>query len=249
MKILVTNDDGINSEGLAIVVDFASKLDNAEIIVAAPMSQQSGRSQSIEIHQPFAVLEEKELFKQYPNVKAYAIGSTPTDCVRFILEKVCPTFDYILSGINKGLNIGYTIGYSGTVGAALEGGFNGIKSIAFSTPEESFENAKNNLPRIWSFIQENSLFDYTGVYNVNIPLSCSDDEIRVTRQGDIHFEDGYKLVGENLYEPQSWVAIECKGREDYDTEAIFYHKISITPLSVKKTDEIAYQGIMKKLSK
>lgn len=115
MKILITNDDGIFSEGLAILTKWATKL--GEVYVVAPSQQQSGKSHAITIHSPFEIskvtlgLGEKE---------AYAVDSTPVDCVRFATLGLGIQFDLIFSGINKGYNLGEDILYSGTVGALFE---------------------------------------------------------------------------------------------------------------------------------
>ena len=126
MKILITNDDGIFSEGLAILTKWATKL--GEVYVVAPSQQQSGKSHAITIHSPFEIskvtlgLGEKE---------AYAVGSTPVDCVRFATLGLGIQFDLIFSGINKGYNLGEDILYSGTVGALFEASLRRTNAIAF----------------------------------------------------------------------------------------------------------------------
>ena len=113
MRICITNDDGIHSEGLLRLVQWAQKL--GEVHVYAPKVEQSAKSHAVEIHKPF---EAKPA--QVPGaVTAWAVDSTPADCVRFAVLGRHERFDLVISGINRGLNIGQDIMYSGTCSAAM----------------------------------------------------------------------------------------------------------------------------------
>ena len=114
MRILITNDDGIEGEGLRHLVNWARRL--GEVVVAAPKVEQSAKSHTIEIHKSF----EAKKVEYLPGVTAYAVDSSPADCVRLLVLGLEEHFDLVLSGINRGLNVGCDIIYSGTVGAIFE---------------------------------------------------------------------------------------------------------------------------------
>ena len=103
-EILITNDDGIHSEGLAILAKWATKL--GEVWISAPADQQSGKSHAIQIHQPFKI---EETTLGLGETKAFAVHSTPVDCVRFATLGLNQHYDLIFSGINKGYNMGEDI--------------------------------------------------------------------------------------------------------------------------------------------
>lgn len=127
-RILITNDDGINSDGIARLADAARQF--GEVWVVAPDSQRSGMSHSLSCHAPFEVWE---VDFAVPDVHAYACSGTPVDCVRIgSLGLMQAKPDYVFTGINFGYNISWDIQYSATVAAALEAAFLGIPAIAFS---------------------------------------------------------------------------------------------------------------------
>ena len=113
MKICITNDDGIYSEGLQRLVAWARKL--GEVHVYAPKVEQSAKSPAVEIHKAF----EAKPAAVTGAVKAWAVDSTPADCVRFAVLGQKERFDLVISGVNRGLNIGQDIMYSGTCSAAM----------------------------------------------------------------------------------------------------------------------------------
>ncbi len=125
MRILVTNDDGINAPGLAVLTEIASALSD-DVWVVAPETNQSGASHSLTLHEPLRCREVAE--------RRYAVRGTPTDCVimgvRHILLKKPPAL--VLSGVNQGANIAEDVTYSGTIAGAMEGTLLGIRSIAVS---------------------------------------------------------------------------------------------------------------------
>ena len=124
--ILVTNDDGLGSKGIAALVEAVESL--GEVIIAAPMESQSGMSQAITVKHPLRVRK-----AQLNGCISYAINGTPTDCVKLALNKLLPRKpDLLVSGINHGSNSSASVLYSGTLGAALEGALNGVPSIGFS---------------------------------------------------------------------------------------------------------------------
>lgn len=132
MRVLITNDDGIDAPGLATLVEAvrgAAWLD--EWVVVAPAEAQSAMSHSITLHRPVHV-ERRDLAWG----TGWAAAGRPADCVKLALSGVLPGvdggFDLVLSGMNAGANIGINVLYSGTVGAAREASFAGVPSIALS---------------------------------------------------------------------------------------------------------------------
>src|ERR687889_506189 len=123
-RILVTNDDGVHSEGIRALADALKHL--GDIIVVAPIQEASAIGHALTLRRPLRV----ETI--HPGV--YAVDGTPTDCVNVAITHVIKQKpDLIVSGINKGWNLGDDVTYSGTVSAALEGALLSIPSIAVST--------------------------------------------------------------------------------------------------------------------
>ena len=125
MRILLTNDDGINARGLAVLERIAATLSD-DITVVAPLDEQSGKSRSLTLTEPFRVRRLAD--------KRFAVRGTPTDCVLFALAEAMKDAkpDLILSGVNRGGNLAEDVSYSGTVSAAMEGALAGIRSVALS---------------------------------------------------------------------------------------------------------------------
>lgn len=125
MRILITNDDGIEAAGLDVMQQIASELSD-DVWVVAPETDQSGAAHSLTLHEPMRLRKLSE--------QVYAVKGTPTDCVimsvRHILEEKKP--DLVLSGVNFGANIAEDVTYSGTIAGAIEGTLLGIPSIAMS---------------------------------------------------------------------------------------------------------------------
>ncbi len=135
MKILVTNDDGIDSPGIWALAEAMSRV--GETLIVAPDREQSGVGTSVSLHSGMSVTEVSTPSQE---VRTYAIGGTPTDCVILGLRRLAQGhIDLIASGINLGPNVGSDILYSGTVMATLQGYFRKIPSIALSLATQSRE--------------------------------------------------------------------------------------------------------------
>ena len=229
MKICITNDDGIFSQGITVLAEWAQKL--GEVTIVAPVVQQSGKAHSIELHKAFEVKQ----VAHPTGLRAFAVDSTPADCVRIALTAMNEDFDIVFSGINCGYNLGREIIYSGTVGAALEAGMHSTKGIAFSTGFDTFEGAKKYLDPAWDFIIRSDLLSKSDVWNVNFPQEPA-GEIRLTHQGGRYFSDDFwregdwfRSDGRNIWKPTEDAGM--------DTNAVLLHRyISITPLTHDKTN-------------
>ncbi|MBE5797822.1 MAG: hypothetical protein E7327_10695 [Clostridiales bacterium] len=237
MRIAITNDDGIQGEGLLRLVQWASKL--GEVTVYAPKVEQSAKSHAIEIRKAFEVRE-----AEVPGaVRAYAVDSTPADCIRFALLGQKENFDLIISGINKGLNIGQDIMYSGTVSAVFEAGALGARGLALSAEPDSFDDAVAQLDRIWAYMQENDLFGKCPIWNVNIP-SGTTGEFRIARQGGPYYSDDFAPQDNDLYMPVGKPVWVNTFDDSIDTNAVLHYRhISVTPLTIDRTDRKTFEAI------
>ena len=239
MKILITNDDGIDTLGIRLLAKWAKKL--GDVTVVAPKVEQSGKSQAIEFVQPVEI-------KKVPfidGVTAYSMASTPADCVRFGCVGLGGGFDLVISGINRGVNLGADIVYSGTVGAIFEAARLGARCIAFSAYPDGQEAASKYFDEVYDFIVKNNLFDYTPLFNVNIPYESKG--IRITYQGTEYFSDSFRKVeGQDMY-LQEGEQIPDAYPDDLnrDTVAMEAGYISITPLLKTRTDMSAFDSLKK----
>ena len=232
MKILITNDDGINTLGIKLLAEWAKKL--GEVTVVAPKTEQSAKSHAIEL------LKKIEI-KKVPfidGVTAYSMDSTPADCVRFGVLGLKENFDLVLSGINRGVNIGVDVVYSGTVGAVFEAARLGIPAaIAFSAfPEEQTDAAKH-FDEVYEYLDKNGLFKKNPIYNVNIPKDAH--AIRMTYQGSPYFSDAFVKVdptAELYVQDGAPIPDICPDDLDRDTVAVHKGYISITPLLATRTN-------------
>lgn len=125
MRILLTNDDGINAPGLKVLEAIARKFSD-DITIVAPAEEQSGAGHSLTLTRPIRLHQHE--------ARRYSVTGTPTDSVMIALGHVMQNAlpDLILSGVNRGANLGEDVTYSGTVSAAMEGALAGIRSIAMS---------------------------------------------------------------------------------------------------------------------
>ena len=173
MRILITNDDGIEAEGIIRLARMAREL--GEVYIVAPMHQCSGMSQKVTIFQPMRV--EKRDFPV--NVMgAWCVDGTPCDCVKLAVNCILGFKpDYIFSGLNDGCNMGFDITYSGTMGAAFASVMEGIPAIAFSKDEKgSYDVCEANMLAL----TKRCIAAGQGrgeVWNLNFP-SCPLDEFK-----------------------------------------------------------------------
>ena len=235
MRILITNDDGILSPVLPRLVRWAQKL--GEVVIVAPKVEQSAKSQGIEIRN--AVEVKKVLIGG--DIEAYAMDSTPADCVRFGVLGLGREYDLVISGINRGFNVGHDISYSGTVAAILEGSRLGVKGLAISTDPQSFDDSVERLDAVWEYICKNRLFELNGLYNVNIPLGSS--EFKVTHQGGMYFSDAFECRGEDMYIQVGAPVTSDESNPNSDINAICNGWISVTPITPHKTDFVVYEKL------
>ena len=235
MRILITNDDGINAAGIALLARWAR--DKGEVTVVAPKVEQSGKSHAIDFTRPIEI-KQVELVE---GVRAFYMDSSPADCVRFAVLGMKEKYDLVLSGINRGFNLGKDIVYSGTAGAIFEGGRLGIPGIAFSTEPNTLDGAIAHLDKAYNFIMDNHLLDENLLYNVNLPNSHG--KIRITKQGGIYFHDEFNYLGDDMWEQTGYIVQENEGDPTLDTDSVRDGFVSITPLAHGRTNLVAYEKI------
>src|SRR5687767_15290444 len=175
-RILVTNDDGVRSEGILKLADALRPL--GEVTIVAPLNEASAIGHALTLRRPLHL----EPFGD----QIFAVDGTPTDCVNIAVTKVLDGKpDLIVSGINKGWNIGDDVTYSGTVSAALEGALLGVPSVAFSAPRVKdscdFTTGAEAAAVITRAVLEQGMPKFT-LLNVNVPIGASRG-MRITVQG------------------------------------------------------------------
>ena len=172
-KIMLTNDDGIFTDGMERLARAASKL--GEVWIVAPDSERSGKSHAASFH---SSIEAWEVDYPVPGVRAFASTGTPADCVRIGLLNIIPgSAEFVFSGINYGFNLATDLQYSATVGAAFEAAFQKKHVIAFSEDASPVHEVTDRyLEEIMIELMEKPL-EADQIWNVNFP-SCTLSECR-----------------------------------------------------------------------
>ena len=239
MKILVTNDDGIDAEGIRILATWAKKL--GDVTVSAPKIQQSAKSHAINIHDHI----EAHRVDYIDGVTAYVVDSTPVDSVRFATLGLRTSYDLVLSGVNRGFNMGEDILYSGTVGCVFEAALRGLKGIAFSTDPTDFAEAAKRLDEIYHYFVQHDLLEVSDIYNVNIPLNAKG--IKWTKQGGAYFTDEFAKVDDTHYHQQGYSIYKLGHDYTIDTDAVMNGYVSVTPMSIRRDNLAVFERLAKKL--
>ena len=230
MKVLVTNDDGIDAPGLWAVVKELQEV--GQVAVVAPQQEQSGVGTSVSLRQPIKVSKVKS---QLTGVETYSVEGTPVDCVIIAVNSLFPgEINLVISGSNRGPNIGNDIFISGTVGAALQGYLQGISSLAISVyAYESlhFEVAAKLAALLASKVKE-GLLSREILLNVNLPNLPLEETtgIEITTLSKQSYTGIVQEVQAGHY--QIMRATKLSNIDSHsDIEALQRSRISITPLS------------------
>ena len=236
MRFLIVNDDGIEALGIKLLAQWAMQY--GEVTVVAPKVEQSGKSHAIDFINPLEIKRVDFL----PGVEAWSVASTPADCVRFAVFGLHRQYDLVLSGINRGANMSGDIIYSGTMGAIFEAGNQRHRGIAFSTTPDNLEGSAKYLDEAYNYIINNNLFDYSNLYNVNIPEEVKG--IKITKQGNGYFSDAFYQIDETTYvQHGELIADTCPDDITRDTVAFANGYISITPMTKERTDLVAFEKL------
>ena len=243
-NILITNDDGYNAVGIKILLEIAEKL-GKNVYVISPEKNQSAKSKSITISNNIN-------YKKISNYN-WIVDGTPTDCMIFALNHIFKLHkpDLILSGINAGSNIGDEVSYSGTVAAAWEGAVRGINSIALSqyggdNDIYSYMNSKNNALNVINYLLDLNI-SIPKFYNVNFPFIFSEiikskdylfTELASQKKADeiiLSQDNNYFTIGRMINHNECLL--------NSDLESLKKNKISITPLLLNLTNNLAINNL------
>ncbi|MBI2907259.1 MAG: 5'/3'-nucleotidase SurE [Chloroflexi bacterium] len=188
MRILVTNDDGVYAPGMWTLVEALAPL--GEIVVVAPDREQSGVGTSVTLHHP---VRASAVSPQIPGIETYAVEGTPSDSIILALRTLAGHVDMVYSGINEGANLGNDALISGTVGAALQGYFHGLPSIALSVGslEVSDFTVAARLGLLLGDMIRTDLLPRQVLLNVNVPNKPLEEieGLEVTRLGRRSYVD------------------------------------------------------------
>jgi len=232
MRILVTNDDGIYSPGLAALAKIASRF--GEVRVVAPDIEQSSMGHAITASRPLSYKKSPIVFE---GIDAYRVNGTPADCValgQHLWEKT----DVVLSGINMGPNLGNAMWHSGTLAAAKQAVLFGMKGIALSTPvgdvEPDFDLLDPFVEKALDILLKNPDLN---LINVNFPKNPRG--VRWTRQSVRLYDNKIVPALDPMGRKSYWftvVPLEA-AEEGSDRWAIENDFVSITPLRLDLTNE------------
>ena len=233
MRILVTNDDGIQSPGIVALARPLSAI--GEVWIVAPDRERTAVAHAVTLHKPLRL--------HRVAARTFAVNGTPVDCVNLAVLKIMPKPpSIVVSGINRGVNLGDDVMYSGTVSAAMEGTILGVPSVAVSQEgKRSFRFAVGAAyaARVVRLVLEQGLPEET-LLNVNIPdrprhaikgaritcLSRRRFHNPIIEKLDPHGRKYYWIAGERV----SW-----SRSKEADHEAIEEGLVSITPIRLDRT--------------
>ena len=235
MKILITNDDGINSQLLKVLAN-ALKNYASEILVVAPKFEMSATSHKLTLREGLEVLKYPDIIE---GVSSYSVNGTPADCVKIGLNLLEFKPDIIFSGINNGYNVGNDILYSGTVSAAMEAGLCGYKGIAVSFQKDDIK-AAIHLETVLDYIFNSEILKESEILNINIPHNSKD--IKITHQGVFPFETKYIEKEKNTYYANAkCIGLDVENTIYSDVYNVYNGYTSITPLTVNRCDNKIFE--------
>lgn len=243
MRILVSNDDGVEAPGIRALAEALAPL--GEVIVCAPDREQSATSRSISLHRPLRI----ERLPNWGDIERWAVDGTPTDAVYIGLNHVLKDRppDVVASGINRGANLANDVHYSGTVAAAMEGCVGGLPSFAISLVRggrgahanagHDYSHAAKFAPHLARELGKRGLPRGT-LLNVNVPPG-EPRGVQITTVG----RRSYTAAVIEKLDPRGrayyWIGGDEQAHEDVpgsDCNAVFDHRlISVTPLHLDLT--------------
>ena len=247
MSILLSNDDGITSDGLAALREALADLD--EIWMVAPDRDQSAVSHALTLQRPLRI--------EPVGPRAFAVDGTPTDCVNLAINGILPERPrLVVAGINHGANLGDDITYSGTVAAALEGVVLGLPAIAVSQQSRAgaldyrfdggfgFEVAAAFVAGLVEQIEDVPL-PRRSLLNINVP-AAPPVGVEVTSLGTRIYRDELKLESEEEHGRRYWIYGSDPGFHDVpgtDLAAVAAGRIAITPIHFDLTDRPSIEAL------
>lgn len=241
--ILVTNDDGVQSEGIHVLAEAMKQL--GEVVVVGPLQEASAIGHALTLRRPLRIETLRE--------SVYAVDGTPTDCVNIGCEIILKRLpDLVVSGINKGWNLGDDITYSGTVSGALEGALLGVPGIAVSlrrTPTYDFGPSADAAATVARMVLSQGIPPRTFL-NINVPAGTPKG-LRVTTQAKRNHVTQIDSRTDPRGNPYYWIEEALdeyhpdSGRSDY--EAVMDGYTSVTPLQPDMTAYDMLERLVKEL--
>lgn len=235
MNILITNDDGISSDGIKALEKELGKEHNTYLI--APLKERSVTSMALTIFQSMRV--------ERVNDNHYIADGFPADCVNIgLYAEIFPKIDFVISGINRGVNMGYDMHYSGTVGAAKHGALHGLPSLAVSSgridPPDGYQK---EAVLVSQFVRNYAKEIRSGeVWNMNFPPEISGhgglDQLVFTKLGRRRYTEKYEkknIIGGVSEFQLNGSLLGHDEEPGTDFEAYNLGKIPLTPLQLDLT--------------
>lgn len=250
LRILVSNDDGINAPGLKVLEKIAKTL-SKDVWVVAPESEQSGVAHSLTMHQPLRIRK--------INAKRYAVNGTPTDCALLALKTIIPKrkrVDLVLSGINPGENLACDVTYSGTVAVTIESTLQHVPAIALSMSRGfgqpvKWRTVEQHAPQVIRQILQTQ-WPANTLLNVNFPdvEPKAVKGVKLTAMGLRPLNDKVEKRVDPFGRTYYWVGQPHIGEfEERDVDLVWNKKgyITITPIAIDMTNYAAMDDLRAKL--
>lgn len=240
--ILVTNDDGYASKGLAAAVEVARTF--GRVVVVAPETMQSGMSQAITMYSPLYLRR----IREEEDVRVYAFSGTPVDCVKMAFDYLLrdERVDLVISGINHGSNSAANVLYSGTMGAAIEGSFYGCPAVGLSLDDHAadadFAGAVEYGRRIVGEVLAAAELPLPLCLNVNVPARPAAEVkgIRLCRQNRGFWREEFFRREDPRGREYFWLTGDFVNgepeAEDTDEWALSHGYVSVVPVQADLTD-------------
>jgi 5'-nucleotidase len=247
VKILVSNDDGIDSAGIFALAEALKQI--GEVTVVAPLKEQSAVGHGITMLMPLRVIEYSKNGKFF----GYAVDGTPADCIKIGIRHIMKeTPDLVVSGINHGSNTAINIIYSGTVSAAREAAIMDVTSMAISVTNHSAQHFgyAGKVARILAEEVSGKDFPRGTLLNVNVP-DIPEEEIagiRLTKQGKSKWDDTYEQRQDPYGRDYYWltgILKEIDTEIETDQAAVKNNFVSVTPIHFDLTDYETYERMKK----
>jgi 5'-nucleotidase len=240
MRILISNDDGFEAEGIRAVAQSLATI--ADVVVVAPDRQRSAAGHGITLHKPL-FMEKSTLGN---GIAAYGVNGTPADCVKFGIFEVMKDAppDLVVSGINAGSNLGTDVIYSGTVSAAIEGAVQGVPSIAVSLcgyENFDFSGPAAFMVKLVQQVLQHGLLPDT-ILNVNYPVVESPQDVRgvkITTLGTRRYDNRYEKRTDPRGRDYFWLTggvKELQNPQDSDINVVKDKFISLSPVHFDLTE-------------
>ena len=232
MKLLLTNDDGIDATGLGLLASVCASI--GDVTVVAPSEEQSGVGHRVNTRQVLKL--EERTFAGREQQRCYALAGTPADCARVGLRALSVQADWVLSGLNHGGNLGVDVNMSGTVAGAREAAILGVQALAISQvlsvryPVDP-ERMRVTTERVVRELMRRPL-PSGQLYNVNLPFAPENEEPEIVlcapdpSPHDVRFDQadgGYRYSGVFLNRPRE---------RGLDVDVVFSGKIAVSVLTV-----------------